>query len=54
MRISAATAKPDDEHRLAISRVTAILQYYLGELYAANPPFTSAVTVSCLAPDLVQ
>lgn len=39
---------------LAISGVTAVLQYYLGELYAANPPFTSAVTVSCLAPDLVQ
>jgi Pvc16 N-terminal domain len=39
---------------LAISGVTAVLQYYLRELYAANPPFTSTVTVSCLAPDLVQ
>jgi Pvc16 N-terminal domain len=40
---------------LAISGVTAVLQYYLHELYAEpNSPFTSAVNVSCLAPDLVQ
>jgi len=40
---------------LAISGVTAVLQYYLHELYAEpGSPFTSAVNVSCLAPDLVQ
>jgi len=40
---------------LAISGVTAVLQYYLHELYAEpNSPFTSTVNVSCLAPDLVQ
>ena len=40
---------------LAISGVTAVLQYYLHELYAdPGSPFTSTVNVSCLAPDLVQ
>ena len=40
---------------LAISGVTAVLQYYLHELYAEpGSPFTSTVNVSCLAPDLVQ
>jgi Pvc16 N-terminal domain len=40
---------------LAISGVTAVLQYYLHELYAEpGSPFTSSVNVSCLAPDLVQ
>ncbi len=39
---------------LALSAVTAVLQYYLNELYLTSPPFTSTVAVSCLAPDLVQ
>jgi hypothetical protein len=38
---------------LALSGVTAVLQYYLGNVYS-GPPFTNRVTVSCLAPDLVQ
>src|SRR5580692_3497750 len=40
---------------LAIAGVTAVLQYYLNNLYAsvANN-FPSTVTVSCLAPDQVQ
>jgi hypothetical protein len=39
---------------LAISGVTAVLQYYLHHLYTA-PPFTAgAVKVSSLAPDLIQ
>jgi Pvc16 N-terminal domain len=40
---------------LAISGVTYVLQYYLGNVYSASgSPFTNPVTVSCLAPDLVQ
>jgi hypothetical protein len=40
---------------LAISAVTAVLQYYLRNLYLTpGSPFTNPVTVSCLAPDLVQ
>ena len=44
---------------LAISGVTAILQYYLNNMYASlssgSPsPFPSQVTVSCFAPDQVQ
>src|ERR1700722_4152152 len=40
---------------LAISAVTAILQYYLNSLYGTVAgQFQSAVTVSCLAPDQVQ
>jgi len=39
---------------LAISGVTAVLQYYFNQLYMA-PPFTAgSVQVSSLAPDLVQ
>jgi hypothetical protein len=39
---------------LAISGVTAVLQYYLHQLYT-SPPFTAgAVKVSSLAPDLIQ
>jgi hypothetical protein len=39
---------------LAISGVTAVLQYYLNQLYT-SPPFTAgSVTVSSVAPDLVQ
>jgi hypothetical protein len=40
---------------LAISGVTAILQYYLNNLYVSvSAQFPSQVTVSCLAPDQVQ
>jgi hypothetical protein len=40
---------------LAIAGVTAVLQYYLNNLYAGVASnFPSAVTVSCLAPDQVQ
>ena len=40
---------------LAISGVTAMLQYNLGNAFsAANPPFPSVPTISCLAPDQVQ
>jgi Pvc16 N-terminal domain len=40
---------------LAISGVTAVLQYYLRNLYMTpGSPFTNPVNVSCLAPDLVQ
>ncbi|MFP3556889.1 DUF4255 domain-containing protein [Paraburkholderia sp. SIMBA_049] len=40
---------------LAISGVTAVLQYFLDILYKApGSPFGSPVTVSCLAPDQVQ
>ena len=40
---------------LAISGVTAMLQYNLGIAYSsADPPFTSLPTISCLAPDQVQ
>ncbi|MFZ0745572.1 MAG: DUF4255 domain-containing protein, partial [Terracidiphilus sp.] len=40
---------------LAISGVTAILQYYLNKLYVSeSAQFPSQVTVSCLAPDQVQ
>ena len=42
---------------LGIAGVTAVLQYYLTNLYASpsvSPNFPSGVTVSCLAPDQVQ
>jgi hypothetical protein len=40
---------------LAISGVTAILQYYLSNMYVSvHDQFSSQVTVSCLAPDQVQ
>jgi Pvc16 N-terminal domain len=42
---------------LAIAGVTAVLQYYLTNLYASpsvSPNFPSGVKVSCLAPDQVQ
>jgi hypothetical protein len=41
---------------LALSGVTAVLQYYLGNVYSGpDSPFTNPpVTVSCLAPDQVQ
>ena len=42
---------------LAISAVSAVLQYYFYQLYvspAVSENFSSAVTVSCLAPDQVQ
>jgi hypothetical protein len=39
---------------LAISGVTAVLQYYLTKLYASAPGMVVPVTVSCLAPDQVH
>ena len=40
---------------LAISGVTAMLQYNLGQAYSnADPPFTNVPTITCLAPDQVQ
>lgn len=39
---------------LAISGVTAVLQYYLSQLYRSAPFTAGSVTVSSLAPDLVQ
>lgn len=42
-------------NELAIAGVTAVLQYYLNNLYVSVADrFASAVTVSCLAPDQVQ
>jgi hypothetical protein len=42
-------------NELAISGVTAVLQYYLNNAYSeSGSPFTQPPTVSCLAPDLVQ
>jgi hypothetical protein len=38
---------------LAISAVTAVLQYYLNNMYSTAQGFPSQVTVSCLAPDQV-
>jgi hypothetical protein len=39
---------------LAISGVTAILQYYLNQIYGAAVGFSSPVNVSCKAPDQVK
>jgi Pvc16 N-terminal domain len=39
---------------LAISGVTAVLQYYLNQLYMSSPFTAGTVTVSSVAPDLVQ
>jgi hypothetical protein len=42
-------------NELAISGVTAVLQYYLNNAYSeSGSPFSQPPTVSCLAPDLVQ
>jgi hypothetical protein len=38
---------------LAISGVTAVLQYYLNDMYSTAQGFSSTVNVSCLAPDQV-
>jgi hypothetical protein len=39
---------------LAISGVTSVLQYYLNEIYGVAVGFSSAVTVSCKAPDQIK
>ena len=46
---------PAMSNSLAISGVTAMLQYNLGVAYSsADPPFASLPTITCLAPDQVQ